>query len=510
MQMTNQSISNFLSNSSFAAPLLLKLHEVVVIFDTDGKIVQCNHNHFQNNNIQSIFNELDWDRITKYIQENCDEDAPLMEMETELNLSNEKVWYSCKVLCVKTTESNYYILTLDNIEPQKRREENLVKAKEHAESQERIKSSFLANMSHEIRTPMNSIIGFSELVQNSDDEEERQQYLEIIKNCGGYLLNIINDIIDISKIEAGLLDIKIQRTNINELIDELVEIYQVDSRLNSEKVKLVSNNSLEFDAAIILTDRTRIRQILSNLIDNAIKFTKEGSIEVGYELHELDSKKKLPRIRFYVKDSGLGIPASQKELIFHRFHQISESDEVKGSGLGLAIVDALVKKLGGVITLESTLGKGSVFSFSIPYLQRKQALKSNRQLDGTLEKPVLQGKHILIAEDGEANFKYVSALLRGTQAKITWVQNGKESVEAVLSGEHFDLVLMDLRMPIMDGYKASGHIKSIQPKLPIIALTAYAVDGDLEKALEAGCDDYLSKPISVPDFYAKLDFYLIA
>jgi len=362
-------------------------------------------------------------------------------------------------------------------------------------------------MSHEIRTPMNSIIGFSDLIERTNDEEEKKQYLDIIRSSGQFLLNIINDIIDISKIEAGLLDIKVQRVKINDLIKELTDIYSSDPRIKNE-VKIIPHLPLQNGDSVILTDSTRIRQVLSNLLDNAVKFTSKGKIEIGYELIEKKTDQKIPHLRFFVKDSGIGIPKQDLKLIFDRYHQVREGDESKGSGLGLTIVDALVKKLGGGMKVESEVGKGSEFSFEIAYLQRaKRKTKGNVSELGH-EAPELKGRHILIAEDVDANYRFVAAIMRQTHAKLSWAKNGKEAVEFMLNNKNIDLVLMDLRMPVMDGYKAAEHIKTLYPKIPIIALTAYAVDGDMEKALEAGCDDYLSKPINIAEFYSKLNFYL--
>ena len=499
-----------LNNTHLTTKLFLQLHELIFVVDSDGNIYESNQSKVSPSSIQEILHKKDWKKVQSILRTKIIKDAPFIELDIELKMEAKSIWYLCKIgYAAANVDSNaLYILSFHNIQNQKNIEESLIKAKEQAESQEKVKSSFLANMSHEIRTPMNSIIGFAELLKKATDQEDKVQYLDIIKSSGTHLLNIINDIIDISKIESGILNIKVERTNINELIDELTDIYKSDLRLNSESVQIINHKPLENEDAFILTDGTRMRQILSNLMDNAVKFTSKGNIELGYEVTENAKSIKIPQIRFYVKDSGPGIPKVEQELIFDRFHQVREGDESKGSGLGLAIVDALVEKLGGKISLQSKSGKGSEFMFSIPFLQRKkESLETNIEKKESL-KPNLKDRHILIAEDVSANFRFISAVLRGTHAKLTWVKNGKEAVEAVLNDDNFDMVLMDLRMPIMDGYKASGHIKSINPKLPIVALTAFAVDGDMEKALDAGCDDYLSKPISIPDLYDKLNFFI--
>ena len=499
-----------MTDLDFYKKIFTRLNELIFIIDRNGSILESNQAELNATHILQYLVAKDYQKVEKIIQGELDINSPTIEMELELKMNNDKIWHLCRIACMKNCEQNngVYLLALTNIQKRIQREESLIKAKEKAEAQEKIKGSFLANMSHEIRTPMNSIIGFSELIQRSNDEEEKLQYLDVIRNSGQFLLNIINDIIDVSKIESGLLDIKIQRVPINELLSELVEVYSSDSRLDKQKVKIKCHQALKNGDAIILSDQTRIRQILSNMLDNAVKFTQKGEIEIGYNLQSKTGNDKVPHIRFYVKDTGIGIPKSEIKLIFDRFHQIKEGDETKGSGLGLTIVKALVEKLGGSLMVESEPGIGSEFSFRIPYLQRGIGAKEPTNVSQAPEVPELKDRHILIAEDVDANYRFVAAIMRGTKAKLTWAKNGKEAVEAILKDEHIHLVLMDLRMPIMDGYKAAEHIKTLKPEIPIIALTAYAVEGDMEKALEAGCDDYLSKPIDIGQFYKKINFYL--
>jgi len=486
-----------------------KLNDSFFIVDIHGEINYCSNTAYKNtSNIQTLFTRKDWNKIQKIIKNESKEESTAIEFDVEIQKNEHAVWHLCKIVCLENCDTNaLFLIVLENIQTRIQREESLIQAKEQAEAQEKIKSSFLANMSHEIRTPMNSIIGFSDIIQRSNDEEEKQQYLDIIKSSGQFLLNIINDIIDISKIEAGLLDIKVQRVNINDLIKELCDIYNSDPRI-ADQVKVAPHLPLKNEDSVILTDSTRLRQVLSNLLDNAVKFTSKGSIEIGYDVHEKRKKEQVPSLRFYVKDTGIGIPKQDLKLIFDRYHQVREGDDSKGSGLGLTIVDALVKKLGGGMKVKSKEGKGSEFSFEIAYLQRAKKKKSSELSDRGFEAPELKGRHILIAEDVDANYRFVAAIMRLTHAKLSWAKNGKEAVEYMLKNKQVDLVLMDLRMPVMDGYKAANHIKTLYPKLPVIALTAFAVDGDMEKALEAGCDDYLSKPINIPEFYSKMNFYL--
>lgn len=508
--MTELTSTHLPSKLNMYQKIFEKLKDIIFLVDSSGRLLETNFRKEKLDNVKTIFQDKDWENIQEIIKGELTAADPSKELEMELIMEDKRVWYRCRIGCIEDCQKSnaLYFIALNNIQKQKSKEERLINAKEKAESQEKIKTSFLANMSHEIRTPMNSILGFSDLIQRSEDKQERKQFLEIIKSSGRYLLNIINDVIDISKIESGLLDIKVQRVDINDLLSELTDIYRSDPRLRSKDVEILSIKPLENKDALILSDKTRLRQILSNLMDNAVKFTHHGHIELGYQLIEKQKHDKTPHIQFFVKDSGLGIPKSDQKLIFDRFHQVREGDQAKGSGLGLPIVKALVTKLGGELSLDSENGKGSEFSFLIPYLQRSKEMVKTKDSSSNVEAPELKGRHILIAEDVDANYKFVSAVLRKTNVKLTWVKNGRDAVDAVIENDKFDLILMDLRMPIMDGYKASEHIKTIQPKIPIVALTAFAVEGDMEKALEAGCDDYLTKPINIPDFFGKLKFYL--
>ena len=485
-----------------------QLQDLVLVVDSDGDILESSGHHIKAKNIQEIIDGKEWFSFQGILKKCITTIRPFVEIELELRVTEKANWYLCRIICLDNQPNGHkvFIISLVNIEKQKKRENDLLIAKEHAQAQEKLKTNFIASVSHEIRTPMNSIIGFADLLKNTDDHTEKNEYIDIIRSSGQHLLNIINDIIDVSKIESGILNIKIQRININELFEELVGIYKSDTRLDLEKVKLIYQTALKNEDAFMITDGTRIRQILSNLLDNAVKFTSEGEIILGYEI--IEDTEKETQIALFVKDTGIGIPRKEQELIFDRFHQVSEGDEIKGSGLGLAIVDSLVKKIGGKIHLKSKKGEGSVFKFTIPFIEVRKELFDKKESNKASLKPNLKNRNILIAEDVPANYRLLSSILKGTFAKLTWAKNGQQAVETILNNENFDLVLMDLRMPIMDGYKATKHIKAINPKMPIIALTAFAIDGDMEKALNAGCDDYLSKPISIPQLYDKINFFL--
>lgn len=367
------------------------------------------------------------------------------------------------------------------------------KAKEKAEKADNLKSAFLANMSHEIRTPMNSIIGFSSLLENEDlSPEKRQEYIRLIRVSGHLLLNLIDDIIDISKIEADQLNLFFSSCQVSGLLEEVFATYYQDTTLQSKKIKLHLEVGHDVTQMNVITDKLRVKQVIGNLISNAIKFTESGSIKFGAFLQEDGF------LRFYVTDTGIGILPESLEVIFERFRKI-ESDRsrlYRGAGLGLTISKKLVEMLGGHIWAESSPGNGSTFSFTIPANQteRNREVKSVIHLNVAQSVPDWTGKHILVAEDEESNFILLNEMLEKTGAQVHWARNGKEAVEKCIPS--IDLVLMDVKMPEMDGYDATMRIRKFNENVPIIALTAYAMAGERERSLTAGCDDYIAKPVS--------------
>jgi len=364
--------------------------------------------------------------------------------------------------------------------------EELFIAKTKAEESDKLKSAFLANMSHEIRTPMNGILGFSELLTTPNLELEKQkEYCEIIENCSNQLLSIIDDLLDISKIEANQLKIELLPTKLNSILPELYSIMLPKAKNHGINLLLV--NDLEDDITII-TDKLRLRQILLNLLTNAIKFTKHGHVRFGYSI-------KNQEIEFFVEDTGIGIPDDQFEFIFERFRQVETemSRTYGGTGLGLSISNALVHLLGGKIWLTSEINKGTTFFFTIPYKIVNTHIQDNTQTnhDFNIKKRIT----ILVAEDEDTNFRYISELLSNMDINIIHTKNGLETIEIAIQNPEIKLILMDIKMPVLDGYKATVEIKKVRKNLPIIAQTAYAQASDKERALELGCDDYLSKPI---------------
>jgi signal transduction histidine kinase/ActR/RegA family two-component response regulator len=369
--------------------------------------------------------------------------------------------------------------------------DELIKAKEKAEESDRLKSAFLTNMSHEIRTPMNGILGFTELLKEPNlSSDDLQDYIQTIQISGKRMLNTINSIVDISKIESGLMRVDINETNINEKIEFAYKFFKPEAEIKG--LHLLFNNSLPAKEAFIKTDNEKVYGILANLVRNAIKFTYEGSIEFGYE-------KKEAFLEFYVKDTGVGIPKNQTELIFERFRQGSESHNrgYEGSGLGLSIAKSYVEILGGEIWVESEEGKGSIFYFTIPYIPVSEEKTEQINVISAEHKEVqIKNLKTLIVEDDEASYSLLTRMLHKISKEILHAITGVQAVEACRNNPDIDLVLMDIRMPDMDGNDATRQIRQFNTDVIIIAQTAYAFSGDKEKAIEAGCNDYISKPIN--------------
>ena len=369
----------------------------------------------------------------------------------------------------------------------------LIRAKEKALESDNLKSAFLANISHEIRTPMNGILGFVDLLKDESlSLETRNTYVNIITKSSKQLLQIIDDIIDISKIEANQVKIDINECLINNTIKDLLLFYQNDKALiEKSNLQLKYQITLDDEHAKIFTDESRLRQILMNLLDNAAKFTIEGEIVIGYKLIE----NKI--IEFFVKDTGIGINLDQQHLVFERFRQADSSATrtYGGTGLGLSISEGLVKLLGGLIWFESEPGQGATFYFSIPYHPvNKRIVLSD--VDINLEDPKWDDKIILVVEDDEINFEYLKTVLEPSNAIILYASSGEDALRVFSSNNDIDLILMDIRLPGISGYEAMRMIKNQKSDIPIIAQTAFAMAEDYSKCLEQGFDDYIAKPIN--------------
>ncbi len=378
-----------------------------------------------------------------------------------------------------------------------KRTAELKKAKEKAEESDRLKSAFLANMSHEIRTPLNAIIGFSSLLSGDDFEiDDKKRFYKIINENTEFLLRLIDDILDLSIIEANQLIINKTVFQINELMDNLYSNFALTNKNKEVEIKL--NNTVHSQYLNVYTDRLRLRQILINLMQNAIKFTEKGFIELG-----LFSENN--NLIFYVKDTGTGISEKNQKLIFDRFRKLNKDGSVRGIGLGLAISKRLADIFGGNITLESELGKGSTFYLII----NKEKIITNQNIsikepDKNIEFKWVN-KKILIAEDEPANSLFLEKLLKKSNPEVDVVKNGLEAVEKIKAGEKYDIIFMDIKMPVMDGFEALKEIKKINPKQIVIAQTAFARIEDEYEIYNAGFDQYIAKPINIDKLISILN-----
>jgi len=373
-------------------------------------------------------------------------------------------------------------------------------AEQRAIDSDKLKTAFLQNISHEIRTPMNSIVGFSELLKDKKSSEpEKLQYLDMIAKGSDQLLNIVNEVLDISLIETGNITVNKQSLHINHLLDEMYLLFRPSLRTD---IAMEVTKGLPDSSDQILTDATKVRQILNNLLNNAIKFTDKGYIRFGYRLVNNE-------LEFYNEDTGIGIDADYHNKIFERFRKLGngESRIYEGVGLGLAICKGNVDLLRGKIWVESIPGEGSKFYFTIPYepvyeeeIPKPKKSETNGKLDELT---------ILVAEDDEINFFYIKELFRGTGATIIHAVNGKEAVEMVHSNDRISLVLIDIKMPVMNGYEAIKKIRELRPDLPIIAQTAFALSNEMLKAFNAGSNDYISKPFKKEQLIALVEKYTL-
>ena len=422
---------------------------------------------------------------------------PLDLVRRALESGNRKAIKELK----KTTGEFSYIGNL--FEENSNQKIELVKAKIKAEEGDRLKSSFLANLSHEIRTPMNAINGFTELLLNTDiSESEKLEYLNVIEKSGKNLVGIIDDLIEMSKIDSNQLTPNLTVVNLDSCINELYETVKITIKNKDIDFKLIQPKApTKFN---IITDDIKLKQVIINLLTNALKFTERGSVTFGFEI---DEKNEL--INFTVKDTGLGIDEDNHKNIFDRFKRVDSDISIKvgGLGLGLAISKAYVDLLGGTITLESKVGEGSTFYFSIPLKYSIVDHITVKQINN-VEIQKSEGETILIAEDDNINFLLFQKMMQNKNYKIIRAINGQEAVDICLNNPNIDLVLMDIKMPIMTGFEAMEQIRPIRPNLPIIAQTAYSSSEDKIKIEEAGFNGYLTKPLSRENLFEMINKYL--
>jgi PAS domain S-box-containing protein len=394
-------------------------------------------------------------------------------------------------------EVEHLIGIMTDITERKKAERELREAKEAAEESSRLKSAFLANMNHEIRTPMNAIMGFSELMLEASSEE-KENYAQIVNKSAGQLMNLIDDVIFLSRLQSEKLPVKKMIFYPVDLINEIFLMFDLpEMKKNLQLQTLIPEDA---GTVTMYSDASKIRQVMTNFTSNAIKYTSRGYVKLGFEMHENS-------ILFFVEDSGMGVPEEEQQHIFRAFYRgnLAVSSAIRGTGLGLNIAKELVELMDGTIGVISQPGKGSRFYFTLPYETPELSVA-----DEGMRKPKL-GKwkdlNILIAEDDETNYLYLEILLRDKVNRVDRAQNGQEAVE-MAQQNMYSLILMDLKMPVMSGNEATREIKKLFPHLPVIATTAYATQEEKESALAAGCDDYLSKPINKADITALIDKYV--
>jgi len=421
------------------------------------------------------------------------------KIEADVKTNSEPGKYSIKTYLISTSKilkngKQHVLVSLDDITDRKKIENDLIHAKLKAEESDRLKSSFLANMSHEIRTPLNGIVGFSNLMARNPDitYEQRKKYSKYISNGTESLINIINDIIEISRIESGILEIINSKFDLNEVLIALEKRFTKEIEFSRKNISLKLHKCEK--PLYLFSDENRIIQIFESLLNNALKFTQEGKIEFGIERRNDYS------VVLFVSDTGIGIAKEQHNIIFERFRQVDEAISRKygGNGLGLAIVNEILKLLNGTISVDSEIGKGSTFLVELPL-----SIEDQNESSTTVTEENNNTLNILVVEDDEINLIYLLEVLEDQNLNIEIARDGSQAVE-MAQDKFFDVILMDIQMPVMNGFEAVKKIREFNKNVFIIAQTAYAMTGDAEKVKELGCDDYISKPIDIELLHEKI------
>ncbi len=427
-----------------------------------------------------------------------------------LQLPTGTFWFelSAAVMPQKDNNDRHVILLARDITSRKEIEKELISAKERAEESDKLKSAFLANISHEIRTPMNGILGFANILKQSDlSGEQQQKYIHIIERSGERMLNIINDIVDISRIASEKIELSLKEMNINNL---LISIHsKFIAQAEEKEIKFFIGNYLTSENSRIVSDVDKVFVILSKIIKNAFKYTKDGFVEIGCKPTETDDHS---AVLFYVKDSGIGIPKNKQTAIFERFIQVDINDKnaLQGAGLGLSIAKAYLDILEGKIWVESdpelSENSGSTFYFTLPYAITNSIISNDMKI---MEKSPLSNPNlkVLIVEDDEDSDALISLALKKISREQYHAKSGIEAIDFCRNNPDTDLIMMDIRLLQLDGYSATRSIREFNKDIIIIAQTAYALIGDREKSINAGCNDYITKPINIKYLESILNKY---
>lgn len=500
-----------LSQRNFST-LINSISDAILIHDKNGSILSLN------NQAKELFN-IDASDSTQYTvfditspKQNSDSLQTLWEdilnnntqMFEWIGLQQEtNTEIPLQISLSPTTWDNKQVIVavIRDFTERKEFEQELILEKDKAEEASRLKTEFLHNVSHEVRTPMNGIMGFSELLgEEGLSTEQRLKYINIVTRSCNQLLSIIDDILEISRLETNQAQVNIESFDLNALLKEIYSIFEIQSKKAQIYFSLHLDSKNE--ELFISSDKTKLSSIINNLVGNAFKFTNEGFVSFGYTI-------KNGQIELYISDSGVGIAKEKIKSIFGRFEQEEKEISLKAGGLGLGLPISLenAKLLNGDLTVESEKGVGSTFYLKIPFTQIKQKESGNEQIQQKIEEKEL--KTILIAEDEEVNFLYIEALLsNNSNFEILHAINGQIAIDLFKENTNIDLVLMDLKMPVLNGFEAALKIKTINPKVPIIALTAYSTIEDRKKSFDCGCVDFMSKPFEKEKFYLLLDKYL--
>lgn len=487
---------------------------MIFTIDTEGIILSVNETgivqleysreELLGNSVLLLFHDNDKQKVIELKEKCLHNPDEIVSWELRKISKNGKLIYvNENARVIQANDGSKFILIMcEDITERKDAEVALVKSKEKAEESDRLKSSFLANLSHEIRTPMNGILGFAGLLKNSKlGGDKQQEYINIIEKSGARMLNIINDIVDISKIDSGQITLSMSQVNIIDTLENINTLLKPDAE--QKGLKLLLKNSLLLNKATIRTDKEKFIAIVNNLVKNAIRYTNKGTIEFGCEIKD-------NFLECFVNDTGIGIPKDRQEVIFERFIQADIEDKMarQGTGLGLAISKYYVELLGGKILVVSKDGEGSSFQFKVPCsLETEDQKRIVQDVGIGIMENQTKNLKILIAEDDETSGMLMTIQINAISEEILIARTGKEAIEVCRKNPNIDLILMDIQMPEMNGYKATQQIRQFNKDVIIIAQTSYGLSGDREKALEAGCNDYISKPINKNELLALLQKY---